>query len=115
MVKKFTTGLTKVSAQLHRFMGRRDNKQWPANVLDILERKYHLLPRDLLRLWYIQHKIMSKKVNTYSIFIYDWKKAYDLNLSIKEYNDLSKHPDLLLYKGHIFSNGEVNIEQIRAN
>jgi len=115
MVKKFTTGLTKVSAQLYRLVGRRDDKQWPVNVLDILERKYHLLPGDLLRLWYIRRKIISKKVNTYSIFIYDWKKAYDLNLSIKKYNDLYKHPDLLLYKGYIFGNGEVNIEPIRVN
>ncbi len=115
MVNKFKAELTKISAQLNRFLARTGNKQWPANVLDMLETKYHLLPKDLLRLWYIRHRIITSKFNAYSIFIYDWVKAYDLNVSIKEYNDLYKYPDLLLYKGYIFSSGEVSIEEIRKN
>jgi len=115
MVNKFKTGLTKVSTQLHRFMGRHSDKHWPTNVLDILETKYHLLPKDLLRLWYVRCRLISNKSKTDSIFIYDQARATNQNLSIREYNDLYKYPDLLLYKGSIFSSGEVSIEEIRKN
>ena len=115
MVKTFKTGLIKVSSRLHRFLGSDNDRHWPARVLETLEAKYHLLPRDLLRLWYVRRRTVSDKLKTESIFIYDWASAYKRNLSIREYNDLHKHPDLLLYKGHILSNGEVRIERIRNN
>ena len=115
MVNKFKTELTKISAQLNRFLARTGDKQWPANVLDILETKYHLLPRDLLRLWYVRRRLISNKSKTDSIFIYDQARASNQNLSIREYNDLYKYPELLLYKGYIFSSGEVSIEEIRKN
>ncbi len=115
MVNKFKTELTKISAQLNRFLARTGDKQWPANVLNILETKYHLLPKDLLRLWYVRRRLISKKSKTDSIFIYDQARASNQHLSIREYNDLYKYPDLLLYKGYIFNSGEVSIEEIRKN
>lgn len=115
MVNKFKTELTKISAQLNRFLVRTGDKHWPTNVLNILETKYHLLPKDLLRLWYVRRRLISNKSKTDSIFIYDQARASNQNLSIREYNDLYKYPDLLLYKGYIFNNGEVSIEEIRKN
>ena len=114
MVNKLKTGLTKVSTKLSRMLINGD-PHWPANVLETLETKYHLLPWDLARLWYIRRKMLSNKVKTDSIFIYDWAKAYDDNISIKRYNDLNKHPDLLRYKGRILHDGKVRIEEIRNN
>ncbi len=115
MVNKFKMGLTNISARLSRLLIKNGNHHWPANVLETLETKYHLLPKDLLRLWYIRRKVFSNKVKTDSIFIYDWAKAYDSNISVKRYNDLNKYPDLLRYKGRISHNGEVRIEEIRNN
>jgi hypothetical protein len=114
MVNKFKAGLSKVS-RLSRIIIKNGNHRWPANVLETLETKYHLLPRDLLRLWYVRRKILSDKVGTDSIFIYDWAKACDSNISVKRYNDLNKHPDLLRYRGRIFNDGKVRIEEIRNN
>ncbi len=115
MVNKFKTGLAKVSAKLSRILIKNGDYHWPANVLETLETKYHLLPKDLLRLWYIRRRVFSNKVETDSIFIYDWAKAYDSNISVKRYNDLNKYPALLRYKGRISRNGEVRIEEIRNN
>lgn len=115
MVNKIKKELTRVSARLSRILTGTSNNHWPANVLEILETKYHLLPRDLLRLWYIRHRTFPGRFNMDSIFIYDWAKAYDLNISVRECNDLYKYPDLMRYKGYIRSNGEVSIEKIRNN
>ena len=115
MDKTFKTGLTKVSTRLSRILIKTGDYHWPANVLEALETKYQLLPKDLLRLWYIRCKMLSNKVKTDSIFIYDWIKAYDANISIKRYDDLNKHPDLLRYKGRILHDGKVRIEEIRNN
>ncbi len=115
MVKKFKTELARISAKLPRLLIRNGNHHWPANVLETLETKYHLLPRDLRRLWYIRRKVLSGKVKTDSIFIYDRVKACDLNIPVKSYNDLNKYPDLLRYRGRISRSGEVRIEEIRNN
>ena len=115
MVNKFKTELTRVSAQLYRLVLRNGDKHWPANVLNILETKYHLRPKELLRLWYIRRRILSNEVRQDSIFIYDWAKAHDQKISIRRFNDLYKYPELLLYKGHIASDGEVKIEEISKN
>ena len=115
MVNKIKKELTRVSTRLSRLLTRAGNHHWPANVLEILETKYNLLPRDLLRLWYIRRRMLSDKARTDSIFIYDWAKAYDQNISIRRFNDIYKYPELLRYKGSIASNGEVKIEEIRKN
>ena len=115
MVNKFKTELTRVSAQLYRLVLRNGDKHWPANVLNILETKYNLRPKELLRLWYMRRRILSNKTRQDSIFIYDWAKARDEKISIRRFSDLYKYPELLLYKGHIATNGEVKIEAISKN
>ena len=115
MVNKIKKELNRVSAQLSRLLIRNGDHHWPANVLEILETKYNLLPKDLLRLWFIRRRMFSSKLHTDSIFIYDWAKAYDQNISIRRFNDLYKYPELLRYKGYIASTGEVKIEEIRKN
>ena len=115
MVNKIKKELTRVSTRLSRLLIRNGGHHWPANVLETLERKYNLLPRDLLSLWYIRRKMLSSKARTDSIFIYDWAKAYDQNISIRRFKDINKYPELLRYKGFIASNGDVKIEEIRKN
>jgi hypothetical protein len=115
MVNKIKKELTRVSTRLSRLLVKNGKHHWPANVLETLETKYNLLPRDLLRLWYIRHRMLSNKARTESIIIYDWEKAYDQNISIRRFKDINKYPELLRYKGFIASNGEVKIEEIRKN
>ncbi len=115
MVSKIKKGLNRVSVRLSKLLIRTGDHHWPANVLEILETKYKLLPRDLRRLWYIRRKMFASKSRMDSIFIYDWAKAYDQNVSIRRFNDLYQYPELLRYKGYIASNGDVKIEEIRKN
>jgi len=115
MVNKLKTELNRVSAQLYRIVLRNGDRHWPANVFNILETKYHLRPKELLRLWYVRRRMLSKKMRQDSIFIYDRVKASDQKISIRRFSDLHKYPELLLYKGHITSNGDVKIEAISKN
>lgn len=115
MVNKIKKELTRVSSRLSRLLIRNGDHHWPANVLEILETKYNLLPSDLLHLWFIRRRMLSNKTRTDSIFIYDWAKAYDQHISIRKFKDINKYPELLRYKGQIASNGEVRIERIRNN
>ena len=115
MVSKIKKELNRVSVRLSRLLIRNGDHHWPANVLETLETKYKLLPKDLLRLWFIRHRELSVRPPTDSIFIYDWAKAYDQNVSIRRFNDICKYPELLRYKGYIASNGAVKIEEIRKN
>lgn len=115
MVSKIKKELNRVSVRLSRFLIRNGDHHWPAKVLDILETKYNLLPKDLLRLWFIRRREFSGKSPIDAIFIYDWAKAYDQNVSIRRFNDLYQYPELLRYKGRIARNGDVKIEEIRKN
>ena len=115
MVNKLKTELNRVSAQLSRLVLRNGDKHWPANVLNILETKYHLRPKELVRLWYVRHRVLSNKRRQDSLLIYDRAKAHDQKISIRRASDFYKYPELLRYKGHIGSNGDVKIEEISKN
>ena len=47
------------------------NIHWPSNVLDALETKYHLLPEEMLRLWYVRERFADGKYGKESLLIYD--------------------------------------------
>ena len=113
MAKIYKTLLTKALTPLKRYMGENGHKHWPAKVLDILETKYHLLPKDLLRLWYVQRKIFAGKLNMDYIYIYDLVTSQELNIPINNYHDLSKNYKLILFKGNIFQDGSVYLEKVR--
>ncbi len=115
MVNKFKMELTRFSAQLNRLVLRNGDKYWPENVLNILETRYHLRPKELLRLWYVRRRMLSNKTRQDSIFIFDRAKARDQKISIRRFDDLHKYPELMLYKGYIASNGDVKIEEINKN
>jgi hypothetical protein len=94
--------------------GERKCKHWPTRVLDILETKYHLLPKDLLRLGYIRRRLSAGKFSMDYIYIYDRTTSWEKNLSISSYQDISKNNRLLLFKGNIYPDGSVRLEKVRA-
>ena len=110
---KYKTLLTRAFIPLKRLIGEDGDKHWPAKVLDILETKYHLLPKDLLRLWYIQRGIFVGKLNMNYIYIYDWVTSQKQNLLISDYHDLSKNYELILFRGSILQDGSVYLEKVR--
>jgi hypothetical protein len=113
LAKTYKTLLTQAFTPLKRYIGGNDHKHWPAKVLDILETKYHLLPKDLLRLWYVQRRIFAGKLNLDYIYIYDWVTSQEQNIPISNYHDLSKNYKLILFKGNISQDGSVYLEKVR--
>jgi hypothetical protein len=113
MAKTYKTLLTKAFTPLKRYIGENGDKHWPAKVLDILETKYHLLPKDLLRTWYVKRRIPAGKLNMCCIYIYDWVTSQEQNIPISNYHDLSKNYKLVLFEGNIFQDGSVYLEKVR--
>lgn len=111
MNKTYKTLLTKAFTLSKSYTGENGDKHWPAKVLDILEVKYHLLPKDILRLWYVQRRISAGTLNIDSIYIYDRAMSREQNIPISDYRDLSKNYKLLLFKGNIFQDGSVHLEK----
>ena len=89
-----------------------NDRHWPAYVLSTLEEKYHLTPKEMLRLWYIRCRISSGKHPVDSLFIYDWIKAGEKKISVRSITDLYNNWDLLLFKGNIFRDGSVHIKMV---
>jgi hypothetical protein len=87
---------------------RNSRVQWPANVLDYLEKEFRLLPKDMATL-----RCVSSHMESFGgqparfIRVFDSATAYKQNISIKSYHDLDKHPGLILFEGHIFNGGTV--------
>ena len=99
---------------LRRWKRTGDQKSWPARVLDILETRYHLLPRDLLRLGCIRRRLSAGKFTMEYIYIYDRTVSQERNVPIRGYHDLSRNDQLLLFKGNITPDGTVYLERVRA-
>lgn len=113
MDKIYKILLIKAFAPFKRHAGENGNRQWPAKVLDTLETKYHLLPKDMLRLSYVQRKISAGKLNMDYIYIYDRGRSQEQNIPISNYHDLSKNYKLILFKGNIFQDGSVYLVKVR--
>jgi len=99
---------------LRRWRGTSEGKSWPARVLDILETRYHLLPRDLLRLGCIRRRLSAGKFAMEYIYIYDRTVSQERNVPIRGYQDLSRNDHLLLFKGNISPDGTVYLEKVSA-
>jgi len=113
MDRIYKTLLTKAFTLSKSYIGENGGKYWPAQVLDVLETKYHLLPKDLLHLWYVRHRISTGKLNIDYIYIYDRVRSQEQNIPISNYHDLSKNYELTLFKGSIFPDGSVYLEKVR--
>jgi hypothetical protein len=90
------------------------DRTWPARVLDILESRYHLLPRDLLRLGCVRRRLSAGKFTMEYFYIYDRTVSRESNVPVRSYRDLSGNDRLLLFKGFIHPDGSVNLEKVRS-
>jgi len=94
---------------------RNGNGRLPANVLAYLEKKYHLLPQDMLNLRLVKCKGTLGRLPAQFVRIYNQVEAYNNGLNIKKYNDLTKYPDIALYDGYIIPNGPVHLKSMKNN
>lgn len=111
MDKIYRTLLVKAFTPFKRHLGKNGGTHWPARVLDTLETKYRLLPKDMLRLGYLQRNISAGNLNTDYIYIYDRMRSQEQNTPISAYRDLSQNYRLLLFKGNVFPDGSVHLER----
>jgi len=106
--------LKKTDPWYQRLMSRNGHVQWPAYVLSTLEEKYHLTPKEMLRLRYIRQRISNGKYPIDSLFIYDWISASEKNISVRSSEDIYGNLDLLLFKGNILWDGSVNLKRMNC-
>lgn len=72
MDKLYKILLIKAFIPFKRPLEENGEKHWLAEMLDTLETKYHLLPKYIRRLWYLQRRIATGNLNTDYIYTYDW-------------------------------------------
>jgi len=103
MLKLFE-GLINIPASSVKRTRNGNNKKLSYKMLDYLERKFLLLPKDMLPLRYVECKQFLGTLPARSIRIYDQTAVENNGFEIKTYEDLDKHSELMLYKGYILNN-----------
>lgn len=91
-----------------------DDRHWPASVLNTLETKYSLSPKEMLRLWYVRRRISNGKHPVDSLLIYDRVRASEKSISVRNNGDLYSNSDLLLFKGNILEDGSVHLARVNS-
>lgn len=99
--------LIKVVGWGKRSAERNGREQWPANVLDYLEKEFRLLPKDMATLRCVSHREPFGRQPARLIRLFDWAAAYQQNIIIRSYHNLDKHPEFVMFEGHIFNGGPV--------
>ena len=95
--------------------GRNGNGKLSAKLLDYLESKYQLLPREMLSLRAVRSKGWLGNIPVYFIRIYDREESVRNSIHVKTYHDLDKQPALILYSGYILENDSVYITKYDKN
>ncbi len=98
-----------------RANGRNGNGKLSAELLDYLERKYKLLPWEMISLRVVKSKGLLGKLSVRYIRVYDQEMSVRDGYCIKTYGDLDKRPDLILYNGYISTNGFVYVTKYGTN
>lgn len=95
--------------------GKSGNRKLSGKLLDYLESKYQLLPRDMLSLRAVSYKGLLGNRTACFIRIYDQETSARNGIYIKTYNDLDKRPNLILYSGYIRESDFVYITKCDTN
>jgi hypothetical protein len=89
-------------------------KRLPRPVQEYMTRRFSLIPEylDLLRCFEYEGLVSGKWVRCIRIF--SPNKVREHRLSIMTSQDLEQHPEMLLFEGHIDSQGSVYVADRRA-
>lgn len=85
--------------------------QLPENMVAYLEKKFHLLTKDMVALEWIGYEGASRGLLFSLVRISDRTKAYEQGAIVRHYRDLDKHPEVVLFGGHILKNGTVYVKK----
>lgn len=104
MLDLFEGRMNRPASSARRMKDGNNHNKLPRKMLDYLERKFLLLPKDMLNLRYVECKRFLGTLPARSIRIYDQTAVENNGVKIKTYDDLDKHSELMLYKGYILNN-----------
>ena len=104
MLSLFEGLINRPASSVKRMRNGNNNKKLPCKMLDYLERKFQLLPKDMLNLRYMECRRFLGTLPARSIRIYDQIAVENNGVEIKTYDDLEKYSELTLYKGYILNN-----------
>lgn len=107
--------LHKNTRLVFRKKGKNLNGKLSGKLLEYLESKYQLLPRDMLSLRTVYSKGSLGNLRAYFIRVYDQETASRNGIYIRTYNDLDRRPSLILYSGYILENDFVFITKCDIN
>ena len=104
MLNLFEGLMNRPASSVKRTRNGNNHNKLPPRMLDYLERKFLLLPKDMLPLRHVECKCFLGTIPARSIRIYDQRAVENNGVEIKTYDDLDKHSELMLYKGYILNN-----------
>ena len=107
--------LHKNTRLVFRKKGKNLNGKLSGKLLEYLESKYQLLPRDMLSLRAITSHGSLGNLTACFIRVYDQETASRNGICIKTYDDLDKQPNLILFNGYILENDFVFITKCDIN
>ena len=85
--------------------------QWPENVLAYMEKEYCLLPKDMVALRCVRRRGSFGGLPAYFVRVCDQVMAHEQGVILEGYRDLDKHPELVLFEGHVLESGPVYLRK----
>ena len=114
MATLFKSLLGKVTGGDKRSAGRNGSRQLAENVLAYLKEEFRLLPIDVVALRCVSHRGSFAGMPAKFIRIFDGVKACEQGVAVESYRDLDKHPELVLFEGHILGVGTVCLTKTKS-
>ena len=88
--------------------------QLPENVQTYLQREFRLSAEDMRPLRCIRRGGSFAGYPVTFIRIFDGERAYVDGQIIRDYRDLDRHPEFMLFEGHVFRDGIVCLNKKKA-
>ncbi len=111
MAYSFKPLLGKIVERGKKSVEGNDCVQLPENMIAYLEKRVHLLTKDMVALEWIGYEGASRGLLFSLVRISDRTKAYKQGVIVRHYRDLDKHPEVVLFGGHILKNGTVYVKK----
>ena len=111
MASRFESLLSKVGQWGRKAAEGNEYVQWPQNMLPYLEKRFHLLPKDMAALHCVRHRGILERSPVNFVRLYNRAMAHEQDIIVKSYYDLDEYPELVLFEGYIFKGGTVHLKK----
>jgi hypothetical protein len=97
-----------------RLYRKSEAKKLPKPIQEYMHRKFKLTWEYINKLKCFESVKVIDEKNVRCICIYSPHLAQQQNISVMTTRDLNRHPEVVLYKGHIYENGHVSMDDLRT-